>query len=220
MRLQSISLIFCCFTGLYTLFIGCNTPKSQKNDNSYYSPLVDTILHHSHHNFSKLEKGGITFYYEKDAFFNKNIEKLADDALQSKALCTRLLGGQTPDYTLKVIYFNDREKLRPYLNMAPKGLALPDAFTLLIATNDSLRAYHTHELMHVLSINQLGGYAATPSNWIQEGISVYADSPCLGHPIHEIAAYLHHTRQMPSLDTLAQRFRTLPDMLAICTQVV
>ena len=115
---------------------------------------------------------------------------------------------------LRSIYFNDRERFRPYFNMAPKGLALPDANALIIATNDTLRAYHTHELMHIISISTFGGYPKEPSSWMQEGISVFADNPCLGYSVDEIAAYLLHTHQLPSLDSLFNHFRQLPDMKA------
>lgn len=98
--------------------------------------------------------------------------------------------------------------------MAPKGSAMPDAYTLLIATNDSLRAYHTHELMHIISIAQLGGYAEQPSDWIQEGLSVYADNPCLNYPIHAIAANLLYTEKSTAIDSLFYHFRTLPDLEA------
>lgn len=99
--------------------------------------------------------------------------------------------------------------------MAPKGFALPDAYTLLIATNDSTRAYHTHELMHhIVSIHQFGGYAVEPASWIQEGIAVYADDPCLNYPIHAIAANLLYTKKLAPLDTLFYQFSTLPDVTA------
>jgi hypothetical protein len=201
----------------YCLSLGCSPQKQNVktgNIGNYYGPLVDTILYHSGRQFVQREQDGISFYYEDSPFFKQNIEKLIKDALTSKQRCVDLLRIKTPNYPLKVIYFKDREALRPYLHFAPKGIALPDAYTLLIATNDSLRAYHTHELMHIVSISHYGGYAATPPDWIQEGVAVYADSPCLGYPIHTIAAYLHHTQQMPPMDTLFQRFRTLPDMAA------
>ena len=97
--------------------------------------------------------------------------------------------------------------------MAPKGYALPGTGTLLIATNDSTRAYHTHELMHLISINQFEGYAAEPTDWIQEGLAVYADDPCMGYPIHLVAAYLLYTNKLVSMDSLFYQFRTLPDMV-------
>ncbi|NUO02311.1 MAG: hypothetical protein HUU01_17030 [Saprospiraceae bacterium] len=181
---------------------------------SYFGPLVDTILNHSNIKFFKIEKDNLAFYYEPGPFFEKNINHLIADAIRAKNHCIRLLGNKPIPYPLKIIYFNDREKLRPYLNMAPKGYALPDAYTLLIATNDSTRAYHTHELMHIVSINQFGGYAAEPTAWIQEGIAVYADNPCMTYPIHAIAANLLHTNKLASLDSLFHQFRQLPEIAA------
>jgi hypothetical protein len=193
---------------------GCGDRSVRKTEQvmSFNELLVDTIL--SKMQFKMLEKDGISFYYTEDAFFNNNINRLADDALKARDACLRLLGVEESSYGLKVIYFNDREKLRPYLNMAPKGIALPEAYTLMIATNDTLRAYHTHEMMHIISISRFGGYAAGPSDWIQEGISVYADNPCQDYSIQAIGAYLYHTQKMPSLDSLINHFRSLPDMTA------
>lgn len=182
-------------------------------DTSYFAALVDTILNDSGIKFNTLEKDNLTFYFEPDPFFEKQINNLANDAIMAKKHCIRLLGNKPITYPLKVIYFNDREKMRPYLNMAPKGYALPDAHTLLIATNDSIRAYHTHELMHIISINQFGGYAAPPTTWIQEGIAVYADNPCMTYPIHAVAANLLHTNKLVPLDSLFDQFNTIPEMV-------
>lgn len=190
-----------------------NEGGSMWPNTSYFGPLVDTILNHSNIKFNKLEKDNLTFYYESDPFFKKNMTNLVDDAIQAKNHCVRLLGNKQISYRLKVIYFSDREKLRPFLNIAPKGYALPDAYTLLIATNDSTRAYHTHELMHIVSINQFGGYAAEPTGWIQEGIAVYADNPCMTYPIHAIAANMLYTNKLVPLDSLFHQFRSLPEMV-------
>jgi hypothetical protein len=122
------------------------------------------------------------------------------------------LGNKANPGDLTIIYVNDREKWRPFINMAPKGFALPGTGTLLIPTNDSTRAYHTHELMHIISIGQFKGYAAEPTDWIQEGIAVFADDPCMSYPIHSIAAYLLYTNKLASIDSLFYQFRNLPDM--------
>jgi hypothetical protein len=205
--------IICCF-----FVSSCAHQQRAAIDlNSYYGPMVDTILNHSEKIFNETSREGITFYYEADPYFNKHIEQLINDAISAKKICAEKLGNINIPYQIKVIYFNDREKIRPYLNMAPKGIALPDAYTLLIATNDSIRAYHTHEMMHIISIDHFGGYAAVPGDWIQEGMSVYTDNPCLGYPIHEIAAYLLYAKKMPSLDSLFNQFRTLPDVAAYMT---
>ena len=184
----------------------------EQQQTSYYGPLVDTILHHSKIKFKQIQKDNITFYYELDPFFDQHIHELVHEAIVSRNHCISLLGNKKASYNVKIIYFNDREKLRPFIKMAPKGLALPDAYTLLIATNDSTRAYHTHELMHIVSIHQFGGYALEPASWIQEGIAVSADNPCLGYPIHAIAANLLYTKKLAPLDTLFYQFRTLPDI--------
>ena len=198
----------------------CTTQVKQKDfrfelddiDSSYFKPLVDTILNHSQIKFERVEKGSVDFFYEHDSFFDKQMPILMNEALESKKHCEGLLGNQPTTHKIRIIYFNNREKLRPFLKMTPKGYALPDAYTLLIATHDSLRAYHTHELMHIVSISQFGGYAAQPADWIQEGIAVYADSPCMHYPIHAIAANLLYSKKNAPLDSIFYRFRTLPDM--------
>ena len=203
--------IFCV---LINILPGCGDRSVRKVEQvrSFNELLVDSILNNM--KFKMLEKDGISFYYEEDAFFSSNINKLAGEALNARNECLRLLGVDETSYRIRVIYFNDREKLRPFLNMAPKGIALPEANTLLIATNDTLRAYHTHEMMHIISISRFGGYAAAPADWIQEGISVYADNPCMGYSIHAIGAYLYYSDQIPSIDSLFNHFRALPDMIA------
>lgn len=212
---KSKSVWYCLFFALIFCIPSCSsTQTSSVSENSYYAAVVDTILHKSGKKFSIQKSEGISFYYESDQYFDSVIQMLMTDAVKSKKQGMEMLGLTSLPYEMKVIYFNDREKIRPYLNMAPKGIALPDAYTLLIATNDSTRAYHTHEMMHIISINHFDGYAATPSDWIQEGISVYTDNPCLGYPIHEIAAYLYYNNKMSSMDSLFHHFRSLPDVQA------
>lgn len=213
--LKSRSVWYCLFFVLIFCTPSCSSKQTSSGvENSYYGAVVDTILNKSGKKFNIKKTEGITFYYEPDKYFDSVMQTLITDAERSKKQCMEMLGLTTLPYEMKIIYFNDREKIRPYLNMAPKGIALPDAYSLLIATNDSIRAYHTHEMMHIISINHFGGYAATPSDWIQEGISVYTDNPCLGHPIHEIAAYLYYNNKMSSMDSLFHHFRSLPDMQA------
>ncbi len=207
------TLLTTIFSATVFLLTGCGgTDNNDLQDTGCFGPLVDTILNHSKIEFKQLEKDNITFYYESDDFFEDNIHKLANEAILSRNHCIRLLGNKKTAYPIKIIYFNDREKLRPFLHIAPKGYALPDVYALLIAANDSIRAYHTHELMHIVSINQFGGYAAGPADWIQEGIAVYADNPCMEYPIHAIAANLYYAKQLTPLDSLFHQFRTLPDM--------
>jgi hypothetical protein len=186
-------------------------PSLDKQAN-YYAGLIDSILNKSHLKFKKTEQDNISFYYEPETFLEKNINKLADEAILSRNHCLRLLGNKASPTALRIIYFTDREKLRPFLKMAPKGYALPRTGTLLIVTNDSTRAYHTHELMHIISIDQFEDYAAEPGDWIQEGIAVFADDPCMTYPIHSIAAYLLYSNKLASMDSLFYQFRTLPDM--------
>ena len=186
--------------------------KLEDIDSSYFGALVDTILNHSRIKFERIEKENVDFFYEPDSFFDKQIPILITQAIESKKHCEKLLGVKVVTQKMRIIYFNNREKLRPFLKMAPKGYALPDAYTLLIATNDSLRAYHTHELMHIISISQFGGYAAQPADWIQEGLSVFADNPCMNYSIHAIAANLLYSKKIATIDSIFYHFRRLPDM--------
>lgn len=180
---------------------------------SFYAPLVDSILYKSDVNYKIMSTRGMGFYYVQNTFPERQLGTLIKDAAQSLEHCVSLLGmKEAPE--IKIIYFDAREKLRPFINMAPKGIALPDAYTLLLVANDSTRAYHTHEMMHVLSWHSFGGYAATPADWIQEGFSVYADNPCLGYPVHAIAAYFYHTKQLIPLQKMIYEFRSLSDMHA------
>ena len=181
-------------------------------DSGYFGKLVDTILNHSQINFKLIEKLNIDFYYEQDSFFDKQIPTLINETFNSKQHCENILGGRAITHKIRIIYFNSREKLRPFLNMAPKGYALTEAYTLLIATNDSLRAYHTHELMHIISVSQFGGNAAQPKYWIQEGLSVFADNPCMNYSIHSISANLLYSNKNATFDSLFYQFRELPDM--------
>ena len=58
----------------------------------YYTGLIDSILNRSLLKFKKTAKDNISFYYEADAFPEKNINKLADEAILSRNHCIRFIG--------------------------------------------------------------------------------------------------------------------------------
>lgn len=206
------------FSLVLVVLLSCrsHSPKHSTagNISSRYGALVDSILHQGGQTYAEMETGGIKFNYIESDYFRQHLAELMTDAQTSLHHCRRMLQLNDSLPAIRIIYFASREKMRPFLQIAPKGIALPEAYTLLIATNDSTRAYHTHEMMHILSWHQFGGYAAAPGDWLQEGLSVYADNPCLNLQLHQVAAFLYHSRKMQPLDTLINNFRKLPDLNA------
>jgi hypothetical protein len=154
------------------------------------------------------------FYTDSASYPHQHLSRLSSEALVSLQKNFRILQIDSVPFIIDVIYVDDREKLKPITGFTPKGLAYPMDYLLLIATNDSIRAYHTHELMHILSTYRMGGLAASPGDWIQEGLSVYADDPCLEYAMEQIAANLVYTDMWIPLDSLVHHFRSLPDLTA------
>jgi hypothetical protein len=212
MRIKIAIFLASCI--LYLSCMSANKTTIADDPQSYYAPVVDSILHHSNFDFETVKTNGFELYYVQNDYFKDTINYLLKDVLAAYRHCEGIIGKVQNLPAIKVVYFDEREKMKPFVGFTPKGIALPDAHTLLIATNPTIRAYHKHELMHILSWHKFNGYAATPSDWIQEGLSVYADSPCLAHELHEISAYLIYTNKYVKLNELAHKFRTFPDMVA------
>lgn len=197
-------------------FVSCqHSIKSDKHIvNDEPSQKVKDILSESKETFEKTETDHFRYYAVENSFPHRHLKELMEEAETAYQHNLNLLGFKNTDYKIDLFYFDDRKKLKPFTGFTPKGIAFPPDFSLLIATNDSTRAYHVHEMMHIISINGFGGYAAAPGEWLQEGLSVYADNPCLQYQVQEIAAYLMYKKGLVPVDTLAFNFRSLPDMAA------
>lgn len=109
----------------------CNTPVGTKTktagvdtthapfqltniDSTYYGPLVDTILNHSVHKFQRTVTEEIDFFHEPDSFLNKQLPTLMKQAFDAKKHCEKLFGNKPLRHKLRIIYFSDREQLRPF----------------------------------------------------------------------------------------------------------
>ena len=87
--------------------------------------------------------------------------------------------------------------------------------TVLAVRNDDDLARDAHEIMHVVSFDLWGGWSRRNElAWLSEGLATYADQPCNGYEMSELAAHiLKNTPDSVPLDSLATNFRQYPEMI-------
>jgi hypothetical protein len=112
-----------------------------------------------------------------------------------------------------LFYLDSREKMIPALGSQPAGWSEHQSNTVLLACNANIRPFHRHEIMHVLSMN-LWKLPPLLEAWLLEGLAVYADAPCAGYSLHEIAAHLQRENKLVSLHSLVFRFHKQSDFRA------
>ncbi|MGH7454705.1 MAG: peptidase MA family metallohydrolase, partial [bacterium] len=175
--------------------------------------LAKQMLEDSSYTWIAFKTSHFRFYYEADTYAAKHFAELRQGAEEARLHALKLLGEKNYAPIIDLFYLDSREKMLPVIGSQPKGWSDHQANTVLLACNEKIRPYHRHEIMHILSMN----FWKTPpmlESWLLEGLAVYADIPCLGYSLHEIAAYLQRENKLVSLYSLVYRFRKLDDMLA------
>jgi len=175
--------------------------------------LAKRVLEDSTFTWIAVKTPYFRFYYEADTYAARHFAELRQGAEEARLHALELLGEKSYAPTIDLFYLDAREKMIPLIGFRPKGWTEAESNTVLLACNDEVRAYHRHEIMHNLSLN-LWGLPLEPEAWLLEGLAVFADTPCLGYGLHEIAAHLQHEQKLIPLDTLINKFREQNDMTA------
>lgn len=116
---------------------------------------------------------------------------------------------------IDVFYFNSRDQIKTVVNKPFRALADAASLTMLAVRNQTEVGRDAHEIMHVVSYDLWGEWEQRNElAWLGEGLATYADEPCNGHPMSELAAHiLLNTEDAAPLDSLALRFRDYPEMV-------
>ena len=173
--------------------------------------LARALLGDNSFEFVTVEQKHFRFYYQPNSFAASHLDSLCVNAEFARRHGLAVLQEAEFPEIIDVFYLQSRDDMNRAIGYSVKGFSDWRSRTVLIVVNEEIRAYHAHEIMHVLSAN-LWGFPADSNHCFLEGLAVFADSPCLGYSLHEIAAYMEHERLLIPLDVMFERFRQQADV--------
>ncbi len=175
--------------------------------------LAKQTLEDSSYTWIVVKTPHFRFYYEADTYAARHFAELCQGAEEARLHALKLLGEKNYAPMIDLFYLDSREKMIPALGTQPAGWSEHQSNTVLLACNENIRPFHRHEIMHVLSMN-LWKLPPLLEAWLLEGLAVYADAPCAGYSLHEIAAHLQREKKLASLHSLVFRFHKQSDLRA------
>src|SRR5574341_967068 len=175
--------------------------------------LARQMLDDSSYTWIAVKTPDFRFYYEADTYAARHFAELRQGAEEARLHALKLLGEKNYAPRIDLFYLDSREKMIPALGTQPAGWSEHQSNTVLLACNENIRPFHRHEIMHVLSMN-LWKMPPLLEAWLLEGLAVYADGPCGGYSLHEMAAHLQRENKLVSLHALVYRFHKQSDLRA------
>ena len=168
-------------------------------------------------NFEWLTKSSKHFrcHYLSDSKAEREIDSLIIRNEASLLSHLNILEVEKYNKIIYIFYFDTREQINDVVMKPFRALADAESMTVLAVRNSEEDARDAHEIMHVVSFDLWGGWERRNElAWLGEGIATYADMPCNGYEMSELAAHiLKNTDDSSPLDSLAQEFRKYPEMI-------
>ena len=175
--------------------------------------LAKQVLEDSSYTWVAVKTPHFRFYYEADTYAAQHFAELRQGAEEARLQALKLLGEKNYAPVIDLFYLDSREKMVPALGTQPLGSSERQSNTVLLVCHEQQRPLHRHEIMHVLSMN-LWPLPPLLEAWLLEGLAVYADAPCSGFSLHEIAAQLQRENKLLPLYNLVYAFYQPQDLRA------
>lgn len=200
---------------IVALFLLCSwqVGEGQVRTNPKPVGLAKAILEETSFKLATAEEENFRFHFERGSLAEKELDGLRRQAQDARLKALALLDERDFEPILDLFYISTRDQMSEIMGAKVKGWTDYKSRTIVMVYNDSTRAYHNHEVMHAVSLG-LWGYPADSNHAFIEGMAVYADSPCLGYSVHEIAAFLLHDRKIIRFEELFHEFRKQDDMIS------
>ena len=162
---------------------------------------------------------GLRLYLQRDSDADKQWQALTGAVVNAQVRVLSLLGeplGISPDSTADLFFVGSREDMSRLVGQPFAGFVQPGERTALFVWSSGFRAPLAHELAHLYTMARWGEpTGGSASAWLVEGIGAWAGGPCQGHTNVSLAAAALARNALPSMDDLAQRFRALPEEIAV-----
>jgi hypothetical protein len=153
----------------------------------------------------------VRVHYMPDSFAARHVVALTRSADAAVRRAREIVGVEHYDRPVDTFFFNTRDELVAFLGVPATGYADWRSSSVFLVCNPTWRAFDTHEITHVLSLN-LWGEPLEPVWWIREGLSVYADGRCRDHAVRALAAEYLRRGELPHARDLIHHFQQVGEL--------
>ena len=165
----------------------------------------------------ELETENFRVYYLIQALNPADAEYAGRDLENSLEYNLGLLQEQHDPDPIRALIVGSRDEMAQVVGRPYGGVALPNERAVVFTTGDGYRPATSgrprflHELMHLVAY-EVWGRPHEPHQWISEGLATFSPGRCAEFTLASLAALMADTGELPSLDTLVNRFYSVSDV--------
>jgi hypothetical protein len=182
---------------------------SSQGNAQLFTPSVKELVDRKGFTWKSEDTANFRFYFEPSTFGEKHIDRLKENAEQSRKRVLTLLGEQIYRDRVTLFVLDSRRRMKALIGKETNGLALPQRNAVLYVFNEKIDASGAHELCHVLAKNLWG----KADDWINEGLAVYSDGVWQQYQLHDLAKYLWLKTKLIPLEEILEHFEKYPDFI-------
>lgn len=173
--------------------------------------LEQQALTDTHFVWHTLRGEAARVHYRPGSFAARHAVMLMRSADASVRRAIEIVGIEHYERPVDVFFFDTRADLIDFVGVPATGYADWESSSVFLVFSPTWRAFDTHEIAHVVSINTWG-VPAEPIWWIREGLSVYVDGRCREHTVQALAAEYLRRGELPHASDLIYRFANVGEM--------
>jgi hypothetical protein len=149
-------------------------------------------------------------YFEPGSAASRDLEAIGADAIRARQRVHDYVGGTAYEPTVSIFVVDTRARMKDLIGRPSNATAYYTSNALCLVWADTWRVGATHELFHVVAMNQWG----VPDRWLNEGMAVDCAGPWRGLDPHAVCKLLQSRGELPTLLELIRRFDRLPGLVA------
>ena len=156
------------------------------------------------------EREGFVIYVEPATVAAEQIDAIASEAREARRQVLAYLEEPPYEPIVSIFVVDSRDRMKDLIGRPSNATAYYTSNSLCLVWTDTWRGGATHELLHVLAMNQWG----VAERWVNEGMAVDAAGPWQGLDVHAVCKHLRTRDELPSLNDITRRFNQLPGVVS------
>ena len=181
---------------------GQDPPQADRIELALSDPAFD---------WHELETENFRVYYLIQSLTPAGAEYAGRDLENSLEHNLGLLQEQHDPDPIRALFVGSRDEMAQVVGRSYGGIALPDERAVVFISTGDGRSATKHELMHLVAY-EVWGRPREPHQWISEGLATFSPGRCAEFTLASLAALMADTGELPSLDTLVNRFYSVSDV--------
>ncbi len=204
---RAVTLIRSCSVVVCTLVLSCSAPAAKSD----YRPEVQRILGDMRYEWVSRESPNTRLHYPAGSFAEQQRDQLSTRAEEARSSVVHRLNARDYSGSVDLFYVDSRADMEHLVGLPVTGFAYPDEQAVVLVYNATWRSFERHELTHVVT---LGTWPDPAGPAVVEGLATYVDGFCGGYENGRVARAIHDAGTGVALETLAEEFRNLDDLVA------